>query len=168
MKQLTDRREIAKAINVERKTVVRIDLAEADEYGIKSQKVVIDNGTFRDGTPYMVRAEIRAYADEMKFTFHGFGSCIHSDFGYYDVEEMVEYANAPVIKTDSDVVLVIVDSENKKAYAPVILHTGNRVDAHCSTPLTFVDEDNNALAYMVMAREELVAGYAEIYKRGNK
>ena len=149
MKTLKDRREIANEINVKRTTAVRIDLADADKYGIKSQKVVIDNGTFSDGIPYRVRAEIRAYADEMKFTFHGFATCIHSDFGYSDIEEMTEYANAPVIKPDSDVVLVIVDSKKRQAYAPCVLHTSKRVDPHCTTPLTFTDEDNSALGYMV-------------------
>lgn len=149
MKLLKDRKEIAREINIKRTTTVRIDLADADSYGIKSQKVVIDNGTFSDGIPYRVRAEIRAYADEMKFTFHGFATCIHSDFGYSDIEEMTEYANAPVIKADSDVVLVIVDSKKRQAYAPCVLHTSKRVDPHCITPLEFTDEDNSALGYMV-------------------
>ena len=43
MKMLNTKQEIAVAINMHEMPVVRIDLADADEYGIKSQKVLIDN-----------------------------------------------------------------------------------------------------------------------------
>ena len=165
MKTLKDRREIANEINVKRTTAVRIDLADADEYGLKSQKVLIDNGTFNNGHPYLVRSEIRAYCDEMKFTFKGFCTCLSNSFGYSDIEEMVEYANAPVIKPDSDVVLVIVDSKKRQAYAPCVLHTSKRVDPHCTTPLTFTDEDNSALCYMV--RSEHFDEWMDLYIRKN-
>lgn len=75
MKTLETKQEIAIAINMHEMPVVRIDLADADEYGIKSQKVLIDNGKFRrlnptdPDMPYLVRAEIRAFIDEKKFTF---------------------------------------------------------------------------------------------------
>lgn len=79
MKMLNTPQEIAVAINMHQMTVVRIDLADADEYGIKSQKVLIDNGKFRrlnptdPDMPYLVRAEIRAFVDEKKFTFASCG-----------------------------------------------------------------------------------------------
>lgn len=69
MKMLETKQEIAIAINMHEMPVVRIDLADADEYGIKSQKVLIDNGKFRrlnptdPDMPYLVRAEIRAFVD---------------------------------------------------------------------------------------------------------
>lgn len=72
MKTLETKQEIAIAINMHEMPVVRIDLADADEYGIKSQKVLIDNGKFRrlnptdPDMPYLVRAEIRAFVDEKK------------------------------------------------------------------------------------------------------
>lgn len=149
MRILRDRREIANEINIKRTTTVRIDLVDADDYGIKSQVVSIDNGTFKDGTPYLIKAEIRAFADEMKFTFNGFCTCLSDSFSYYDIEEMVEQANAPIIKPDSDVVLVIVNSRTKEMFAPVVLHTGKRINAHCMTPLTFIDEDNDAMPWMM-------------------
>lgn len=154
MRTLNDRYEIAKEINIKRTTTVRIDLADSDCYGLKSQKITIDNGTFRDGTPYLVHAEIRAYCDEMRFTFSGFSACLSASFGYHDIEEIVEYANAPIVKPDSDVVLAIVDSKTRKAYKPIVLHTAKRVDPHCSTPLTFIDEDNEALTYMMMCEDD--------------
>lgn len=150
MRTLKDRCEIAHEINIKRTTTVRIDLADSTEYGLRSQKITIDNGTFKDGTPYMVNAEIRAYCDEMKFTFSQYGTYLSSSFGYQDIEDMIEYANAPIVKPDSDVVLVIVNSKLKKACKPIVLHTSNRVNPNCSTPLTFIDDDNDASNYMLM------------------
>lgn len=141
MKMLETKQEIAIAINMHQMPVVRIDLADADEYGIKSQKVLIDNGKFRrlnptdPDMPYLVRAEIRAFVDEKKFTFASYGCCLSNTFGYHDMEELLDYANAPIIKRDCDVVLAIVDSRRKVAYKPIILHTRNRVDPNCQVPL---------------------------------
>lgn len=154
MRILKDREEIAKEVNIKRTTTVRIDLADSDEYGIKSQIINIDNGTFKDGTPCLLKAEIRAYADEMKFTFSGFNAYLSNSFSYYDIEEMAEQANAPIVKADSDVVLIIVNSRTKEMFAPVILHTGKRIDAHCSMPLTFIDEDNDAMGWMLHIDDE--------------
>lgn len=94
MKMLNTPQEIAVAINMHEMPVVRIDLADADEYGIKSQKVLIDNGKFKrlkptdPDMPYLVRAEIRAFVDEKKFTFTSYGCCLSNSFGYYDMEEL--------------------------------------------------------------------------------
>lgn len=167
MKHLTDRKAIAQAINIDRIPVVRIDLADSDEYGLKSQKVLVDNGTFRDGTPYLIGAEIRAYADTMKFEVVSYGTCLKDSFSYYDMEEMLAYANAPVLKKDSDVVIAVVDSENKKAFAPAVLHTGDRISAHCMNPIAFTDEDNNALGYMASANPSLWSKWCEDWKRHN-
>lgn len=154
MKMLKTKQEIAVAINMHEMPVVRIDLADADEYGIKSQKVLIDNGKLRrlnpidPDMPYLVRAEIRAFVDERKFTFASYGCFLSNTFGYHDMEELLDYANAPIIKRDSDVVLAIVDSRRKIAYKPIILHTRNRVDPSCQVPLGFTDEDNDATEYI--------------------
>lgn len=136
----TDRTEIAKAINGRKMPVVTIDLVEADEYGLKSEPVVIDFGTFDDGFPWMKKAKIRMYADEKKFTFSAGGACITNDFGYSDVMDMLEVRNAPVIKPDEDVLIVVKDSVNRECYI-FELHTTKRVNKHCSTPLGFEDGD---------------------------
>lgn len=51
MRYLNDKREIAHAINVDRLTTIRVDLADADSYGLVSKNVLIDNGFFKGGTP---------------------------------------------------------------------------------------------------------------------
>lgn len=136
MKFIEKRTDIASTINFHKMPIVKMDLANKSEYGLVSEKVNIDNGTFRDGNPYFIHADIRIYRDEQRFTFHRGCTCLHSDFGYYDIEEMLEWANAPIIKADSDFCLVVIDSETKRAWKPMILHTGKRIDANCSSPLT--------------------------------
>jgi hypothetical protein len=135
MKTLKSRTEIAQAINFRRYPVVEIDVSDRDDYGIRGTKVLIDNGTFHDGTPFLIQAELRSYNDEqvLKFSAGGFG--ISSSFGYSDIAEMLDYANAPVIHKDEDILIVPINRKTRTAYAPVILHTGNRVSANCMTPL---------------------------------
>lgn len=158
IKLIKERTEIAVAINGREMPVVKIDLVEADDYGLKSEPVVIDNGMFpkRAGfpeMPYMIHAEIRVFNDARKFTFQGHGACISSSFGYYDVEEMLKYRNAPVIKAGSPVCIVIVNSETKTAYAPFVLHTTDHISEHCITPLSF-KEDTKDMGdlYLLMAQ----------------
>lgn len=148
MKLLENKKEIAMEINIKRTTVVRIDLAESDEYGLKSQKILIDNGYYNNDAPYLIKAEIRAYKDEMKFVFSGFPKCLKRGFDYYDMEEMLEYANAPIIKKDSEVILAIVNSKTKQLFKPIVMHTSNMIYPHSTEPLTFIDEDNSASPYI--------------------
>lgn len=155
MRALRERIEIAKAINGHKMPVIVIDLADADKYGLKSKEVLIDNGTFSDGFPYYIRTELRAYRDEDKFKFSSGGTCISASFGYSDIKEMLDYRNAPIVKTDEDVIVSIIDSNKKKAYYPIVLHTGKRINAHCSTPLTFIDEDYTTIPYMLDAGLEV-------------
>lgn len=151
MKVLKERTEIAKAINSHKMPVITIDLADANEYGLKSEKVLIDNGTFKDGFPWYIHSEVNAYRDEGKFKFSQGSVGISASFTYYDIKEMLEYRNAPIVKADEDVIIAIIDSKKNQAYAPIILHTSKKIDAFCSTPLTFVDEDYTTIPYMINA-----------------
>lgn len=141
MKLLKDRHELALAMNFGKYPVLRIDLAEADDYGLVGSKVRIAAGTFRDGNPHIVKAQLRVYRDEKKLTtFHG---CIglSADFTYYDYVEMAENAMAPLIHPDEDVVIAVYDSRDKTPYAAILAHTGTRVDSQCSCPLSFESVD---------------------------
>ena len=162
-KMIKERTEIAVAINGRSMPVVKLDIAQVDEYGLKSEPVVIDNGFFpkRAGEPempYMIESEIRIYSDEKRFTFSGECVCLHASFGYSDVEKMLKYRNAPVIKKDSDILIVPMNSRTREVYAPFTLHTGKRINAFCSTPLTFEDGDTLlGEVYINKGREELEA-----------
>lgn len=136
MKHLTERTEIASAINFKRYPVIAIDISQTDEYGIAGSPVCIDNGTFNDGNPYFIDATLRAYKDDGLLTFVGRGSCIKSSFGYSDMEKMLKYANAPVVKPGQEILVCVIDSHNRLARPPVLLKTGDNVSPFCITPLT--------------------------------
>ena len=139
MKQINinDRTAVAKAINFGDYPIITIDIADADEYGLVGCKVRIDNGTFSSGERYYVDATIRSYRDEKYLTTSARPCCLKADYGYSDVREMLEWAKAPVIKPDQDVLLVIYNSKLMCAYHPYIVHTGKHVSPHCMTPLSF-------------------------------
>ena len=141
MKLLHDRKELALAMNFGKYPVLKIDLADADDYGMKGCKVRIDAGTFPDGEPYLIPATIRAYCDDRRLQTSSPGSCLSASFTYDDYEEMVEFATAPIIKPDQDVVVAVYDSRKRVPYAAFIAHTKNHVSRHCSTPLQFEDAD---------------------------
>ena len=136
MKRLTDRTEIASSINFRKYPVVTIDLAEIDDYGIKGAKVLIDNGFFRSGEPYYIQATLRAYNDERALSFHQYARGLSARFTYSDMKEILDYSNAPIIKADQDILVCPINSSIGEAYAPILLHTGKHISAHCSTPLT--------------------------------
>lgn len=135
MKMLETRTEIATTVNFKKMPVITFDLSKKDEYGWSGTKVNIDNGTFRDGEPYYIHAEIRTYKDTNCLEFATYGVCLSSSWSYYDIVEILEYSNAPVVKADQDILIFPINTETKKAYKPVVLHTGERVNPHCMTPL---------------------------------
>lgn len=149
MKIINTRQELAMAMNFGKHPVLTIDLADADEYGLKGCKVRIDAGTFRDGEPYIINATLRVYRDACKLTTSSAGTCLHADFSFTDYFEMAEYAAAPIIKPDQEVVVAIYDSKNKTAFAAVKVRTSKSVRRDCSTPITF--EDNDMSAYIMAA-----------------
>ena len=141
MKLLHDKHELAMAMNFGKYPVLKIDLADSDDYGLKGCKVRIDAGTFKDGEPYTIRATLRAYRDECKLTTSAAPVGLTNTFTYEVYFKMAEYAQAPLIKADQDVVVAVYDSNKKCAYAAFIVHTSKFVSKHCSTPIQFEDAD---------------------------
>lgn len=130
MRTLIERKEIAQAINFGKYPVIKIDLADRDEYGIKGTKVNIDFGG-----DYLIHAEMRAYNDTKYLTTSKGGTMLSATVSYSDYMEMVDYANAPTIKADQEIVIFTYNSLRKEIYNPVIIKTGKKVDKFCSTPL---------------------------------
>lgn len=141
MKLLKDRHEIAKAMNFGRHPVLKIDLADADEYGLKGCRVRIDAGTFRSGEPHIVDAVLRVYRDEKKLATHCSGSMLTASFGYHDYVTMAENAMAPLIRPDQDVVIAVYNSNTQEALAALLVHTNARVNSQCTEPLGFEPVD---------------------------
>lgn len=139
-----NRTKIAKTINFNEYPVLTIDLADKDEYGLKGCKVRIDNGTYSTGEKYYIKATIRAWKDEKYFSLSSSGVCLHREFTYSDVNEMLEWSAAPIIKPDQDVVIVIHDSSNKIAYTVYIVHTDSKVRPDCIDPMNIEKVDLSA------------------------
>lgn len=135
MRELRDRTEIATAINFRKYPVITIDTAQTDEYGIAGAPVNIDNGFFRDGNPYFIRATLRTYLDDNRLTFSSHGTCLKDSFGYMDLMKILEYANAPVVKQGQEILVCIINSKLRLAWPPVLLKTGDSVSPFCQTPL---------------------------------
>lgn len=141
MKLIKDRHELAMAMNFGKYPVLKIDLADADDYGLKGCKVRIDAGTFSNGYPYIITATLRVYRDECKLTTSADPVGLHADFTYSDYTKMVTNAQAPLIRPDQDVVVAVYDSKNKRAFAAILVRTKSYVNKHCTTPLGFEDVD---------------------------
>lgn len=135
--EIQNRTEIARAINFGEYPVLTIDLADRDEYGLVGCKVRIDNGYFRTGERYFVNATLRVWSDEKYLTTSGENDVLKASYGYSDVQEMIEWANAPVIKPDQEVLVIITDSKIKCAYDAYIIRTGAKVSPHSTDPLAF-------------------------------
>ena len=137
MKYIKDRQELAMTMNFGKYPVLKIDLADADDYGLKGCKVRIDAGTFSDGLPYIITATLRVYCDECKLTTSADPCGLHADFTYHDYEKMVTNAQAPLIKPDQEVVVAVYDSKRKRAFAAILVRTNSFVSKHCTIPLGF-------------------------------
>lgn len=68
--------------------------------------------------------------------FKSYGSCLHADFTYFDMEKMLDYANVPVIKPDQEILVCLVDSVKRLSTSRWFSRPAPRVDPHCQTPLT--------------------------------
>lgn len=143
MEFITERTAIAKALNFGKYPVLTIDLKDRDEYGLVGCKVRVDFGNFSDGEKFYEHAELRVYKDEKVLTFSSYGCCLDANFGYSDIAEMLEYANAPIIKPDQEIIIVITDSVNRTAYPLIKAKTG-KINKFCSTPISIEKVDLRA------------------------
>ena len=148
---LTDRKEIGKAMNFGKYPVLWMEVGKT--------KTGWEDGTVYDGCKANVvshtvnhgdliyTGELIMFADEQNESVRGFpqfwdniklknyGSCLKSDFGYSDVIEDLENAQAPMLKPNQDVVVVFKDSVNKACWVRKMV-TSDRIDPHCYTMMT--------------------------------
>ena len=141
MKITNDRYEIAKLLNFNKYPVLNLDLAK--------DKIINSDNIFRgcyEGQK--VRFEYFTHNGEKQLWhgnlayFYDSGLCVLSDsavitkdFGYHDIEKDLEKANAPIIRENSECVVVIHDSE--KRLAMVCLTTIKSINRFCMTAYQF-------------------------------
>ena len=153
MKFLTDRKEIARLINIEDLPVLTIKIDEPmngypDCY--EGSKIKVDDGKHER---YMsVRCTVKMFGDEpgnedhvRPWTYKKIvlksGICgITSDFGYSDVIEMEEWSNARTVKA-GDRVVVLFKAERARVCFLRLMRVSDRIDRHCYTTATLIDVD---------------------------
>lgn len=164
MKALKERTEIAQALNFGKYPVLELDLNSVDEYGIIGSKCRINMGKFDDGSPWYQDAELRVYSDEKKLCFSAGGCMLSADWTYGDVMEDMRNAMTPLIEPDSEMAVVIHDSESRKLYGVFIVKTKG-VHRHCSQPLNIETVDLWPL--MNIAKENYEKKYKERLASGS-
>lgn len=137
MKFLTDRQEIAAAMNFNKYPVLYIDLDN------KPYEKSFPDSDFAKGCKCRIawdRPELR-FKDmtcrcelnysEGKFSLHQGADVLKNDFGRSDVIEMAEWAMTPLLHS-GDTVVVVEDYTKQKKCIVRMMQVG-RIDIHCST-----------------------------------
>lgn len=150
MNYLINREEIAAALNFGKYPVVFVENIDAakNEHGWNLGKVKIktDRG-------YYIHADLYIFKDEQKLTTASYGSCLTDRFGWSDVEEMAENANAPELKPNDKFVLVVGMKGVKKSGFVLLVETGDG-QFHTSTPLQIKNDDAIMKSFIYMITEK--------------
>ena len=119
MKYLTDRTEIGKAINFGKHPVLFINR---------------ENRPYPDfGGDYSIGCKVRvAYDNGME------GMTLKASFGRSDVLDMVEWAQAPVVRKGQTVV-VVEDWPSEGKCSVRLMKVPDRIDVHCQTVAVLQD-----------------------------
>jgi len=142
-KILTNRQEIAKAINFGKYPVLTLDIYNHGGFDDSAYSIGCDvrvaYNTSRHG---VLHTNGHLFVENGKFAISGSGACIKSGFGLADVEKMAHWANTPVVKAD-DVVVVVMTSKEFGIYLVELMKVSKRVDPHCTTVVTLehISED---------------------------
>ena len=159
MKFLSDRREIALAMNFGKYPVITMDIQKPkrgwDAGVYEGCKVRVDCGTFGDGMPFYKECSPMIFVDNYnegiedtienrvfsKIELTCPGACLSNSFGASDVLEMAETANAPLLKSGQEVVVVYKAERDGELVVMVKMMKVGRVSRHCSTVATLEDID---------------------------
>ena len=156
---LNDRQEIGKAMNFGKYPVLWMEVGKPmngweDFQAYEGCKAKIVSHTTSHGD-LIYAGTLRMYEDEQntaeqteedKFTpwrwtnihlSHG-GTFLSADFGYNDVIEDLEAAQAVMIEPNQEVIVVFKDSVNKRCWVRKMVTTSH-VNPHCSTMLMLVN-----------------------------
>lgn len=139
MKYLTDRQEIAKAMNFGKYPVLVLNREnhkgfEDTDYCVGQKvKVAYDNPRYEGMT-----TQGNIYLENGKIAISGDSACLTARFGYSDVMEAAEWANAPTIHKGQTVV-VVEQWPSKKLCAVRMMKVSDRIDIHCITVASLED-----------------------------
>lgn len=147
MKYLTDRTEIAKAINFGKYPVLTLnrenqpykDLYEDTEYSDYAVGCRVRVAWDRKDPRYEgMTTHGNIYIEKGKIGISGEGACLSSSFGYTDVMKMAAEANTPIVHAGQTVV-VVEEIPSKKFCTVRLMKVSDRIDIHCTTVATLND-----------------------------
>ena len=150
MKTITDRYEVAKALNFNKYPVLNLDLAKdkaKEDYleGCYLGQKVRFKETTRQGESFYWHGQL-CYFKDSGLSISSDSACITASFGYRDIAEDLKNANAPIVAPNTEVVVVIHDST--KRVAIVCLTTIESINPNCSTAIQF-EEGFKSIVKMV-------------------
>lgn len=116
MKIMTDRHEIAQALNFGKYPVVRINVETPkagwdDVFMGDLVRVASPSEKYPDS---YIRGRVMKYPDSSGYAIMPDTVCLHDDFGYEDVIKMLRYAQAPMLHA-GETVVVIEDAPKQRA-----------------------------------------------------
>lgn len=150
MKQIIERVEIGKALNMGKYPVIDLDIAKEENLVIMQEQVVGFKAKVRvayqwQGSTHYDHSQFHWFGDSKRITFGNIGSMLSASFGYQDIEKMVSYANAPIINKNEEFVLVMRNSVSRKAVV-LLSKTADHLDI-CSQTQLFVEERIDLMKY---------------------
>ena len=150
MKQIKERTQIAKALNFGKYPVLDLDIEKpikvvgdkiSGYYGCK----VRVPWNYQGETVYEV-CDLKYWKDQDKLELSCGGCCFKAGFGYSDVMEMLENANAPIVDKGQEFILVVHDRSTAEVF---LMKMTDYKDIHCQTVL----ETDESLAEVIKVFE---------------
>ena len=129
MKYLTDRREIAEAMNFGKHPVIRIDLeTEMEGYPGCFEGDIVKVGSPNQRYPEnYIRGSVKSFPEDRgKYAIMPDNDCLHSGFGYSDVIEELRYAQAQMLHA-GETVVVVEDYPQRRACKVRMMKVSDRV-----------------------------------------
>lgn len=138
MRFLTDRHEIAKAINFGKYPVLTLnrenrpfaDIAPDSDFAKGCRvRVAWDH---KDSRYEGMTTNGNIYIEDGRIAISNDSTMIKASFGYSDIMEMANEANTPIVHRGQEVV-VIEEWPSKKECRVRMMKVSDRIDIHCST-----------------------------------
>lgn len=144
MKFLTDRQEIAKAMNFGKYPVLYID-RDNKKYDSPEHPSDFCIGSkcrldweHKDPRYADMTARCELYYSNGRYHLSQGAGCLHADFGRHDVLEMVEWARVPLVRC-GQTVIVVEDFTKQKLCKVRVMKIADRKDLNCSTVTSLED-----------------------------
>lgn len=134
MMYLTDRQEIAAAMNFGEYPVLTINLEnrpyEGSDYARGCRVRVAWDSKERRYAGMTTHGEL--FIENGRLQISGEGACLSASFGYSDVMRMAAEANVPVVHK-GQVVVVVMEIPSTKTCMVRMMRISSRIDIHCQT-----------------------------------